>query len=332
MLFSPIVIGNERKPVTTTKENLNRVLNMYAQAEKLKENDKNQVINNAIQKKVATKNVLNSMSVLKNNFRTSPVVQRDKKLWALASIAVGGVLYFYYKNIPKLYANQQPNSYENELEKYQEQLNGLQGAANDYEKGSIVSFSNDPDGFNKVLHGGNVLYTYDESSDLKISANKSDTKHPIVAGNKKVKAAGHAAVIYSEKQKNYEDYQAAITHVDNHGPTYQNIIPSVQEILGNSFKDVDVDLKIRDANATQDERKILVSYKTAKGTFEYYTSEVVRLAKEDKEKLEPKKSNLVSINNESGHYRPEANSDREARKGWSNAGYTNLKWESHGQA
>ncbi|HEU4718264.1 MAG TPA: hypothetical protein VFU15_10535, partial [Bacteroidia bacterium] len=137
-------------------------------------------------------------------------------LGGLVGLGVGALL-GYGLSGPTIYPNLHRNEYQNELRDYRRYQRERQGARRAYEQGTIIRYSNSNSrAFTRLLHQGQVLYTYDVSNQLAIGSNAGPIKHAIVAGDQDVKAAGMANVILpTQGQQVTSEYEQAAARVEH---------------------------------------------------------------------------------------------------------------------
>ncbi|VVD66799.1 hypothetical protein PAQ31011_00388 [Pandoraea aquatica] len=247
--------------------------------------------------------------------------------------AVVGGIGGYLASKPTIYENSQKANYANELatfHAFQLQLQQQQAAVSAYASGTIITYSTATSAaFNALLHEGNVLYTYDKNSVLRIGSNAGPIKHAIVAGNESVKAAGHAHVRRSQANINYGnavDYQEKIVRFTALRDQHQVAALAVS----GRYPDMSLEDVARQPDVTGQEKADVQAYRTGLEQIEEWSGQLAELDA-DRQPLAVSKANEVMLDNESGHYHPGKSSKDEAFEGWHNAGYPNTSWTSHGE-
>jgi hypothetical protein len=250
-------------------------------------------------------------------------------LGAIGGGLIGGLYGAYrgYSNYrPTLLSNLQKKDYQNELRVFQDYQLENKNAETEYQQGTIIKYtSSNSNRFTALLHQGQVLYTYDQNSQLKIGSNVGGIKHAIVAKDKDVKAAGMADVEPTRAQYNKGEYIKAKRLAGNAELTINKLEQKVKKIM----------LKL-DAKSTYEaaqkangnELEIINDYVNALDVLKLYTKEMNHFSKLKQEDLVVSKRNKVNLDNKSGHYHPDKDSKDEAFEAWNDAGFNNLSWKT----
>jgi hypothetical protein len=239
---------------------------------------------------------------------------------------VGG----YWHSRPKIYPNLQNKDYQNELRIYKDYKKENEDSQSAYTRGTIIKYSRSNDRkFTKLLHMGQVLYTYDENSQLSIGSNAGPIKHAIVSGNKKVKAAGMAFVSFSQAQNNFGAYQDTFEKSEKARSLKDKVEQKALKIMRRLKVQTAGEALTKELNEV--DREIVDNYFQSQNQLEHYLGELRKLSRLERKEPVVSKNNTVQIDNNSGHYHPENKSKDEALEGWHDAGFKNLRWKQFGK-
>lgn len=245
-------------------------------------------------------------------------------LTGLALGIVGG----YFHSRPKIYPNMHKKDYQNELRTYELYREENQESQSEYVRGTIIKYSSSKSRkFTNLLHQGQVLYTYDENSQLSIGSNAGPIKHAIVAGGKNVKAAGMAIQIKSREEDNYGAYHATAEKVEKLQKNIEKFEAPAKKIM-KRLKVESINDALDSTELKEGEHEILSSYYQSQCQLEYYLKEMRSLSLLEKKAPQVSKNNKVQLDNNSGHYHPDKSTKDEAFEGWQDAGFNNLTWKT----
>lgn len=241
----------------------------------------------------------------------------------LIGALVGGIGGYLYSK-PKIYTNMHKGEYQNELLALKEHQHQFRNSDSEYQRGTIIKYSKSKEKkFLGLLGQGNVLYTYDENSELSIGSGVGPMKHAIVAGNKNVKAAGWAKPRQSKEQSNEQEYQYYVGKLEFFEQQKKETEAKALLILQKH----QVSLNDYGTISNDSEKEIVGQYKTAVEHLELYGPKAKELLLVDRAKPGVSKNSPIELNNESGHYHPGNDTKGEAFEGWKSAGFTNLTWK-----
>lgn len=228
----------------------------------------------------------------------------------LYGAAVGGVLGTAYGYLSgySTYSNHQKDAYRSELGTYLGWKARVAEGATAYESGEIFTYSSgNADTIHGMLNEGQVMYTYDVDSRLRVSGNHDAIKHSLLAEDKDVYAAGTASLDDPTKLQLGEAIKLARDRDLN--------AENMSGLRKGSEQQGYFDRLIHEAEAGL--QRLGEAPDVSVGDLIHrYDNHAVRKA-----------ASKLDVTEDSGHYSPTYDSGHKAVEAWTHAGYPRVSWK-----